>query len=111
VGDDGAVFGHPRGQDALAISPARIETKVNARGLDLYGTKQIRREVLILASELQPGDSGGALVDTGGNVVGVAFAIAPDQPSTAYALGSAELRAVLGVPRGAQVDTGPCIRG
>ncbi|MDQ3898464.1 MAG: trypsin-like peptidase domain-containing protein, partial [Actinomycetota bacterium] len=111
VGDDGAVYGHPGGQDALDISPARIESKINARGLDLYGSRQIRREVLILAAKLAPGDSGGALVDTGGTVVGVAFAIAPDQPATAYALSSTELRAVLSAPRGAQVDTGPCIRG
>jgi hypothetical protein len=44
-------------------------------------------------------------------VVGVAFAIAPDQPATAYALSSAELRAVLAAPRTAAGDTGPCVRG
>jgi len=110
VGDEGAVYGHPRGQDALAISPARIESKVNAQGLDLYGDRRIRRQVLVLAAALEPGDSGGALVDTGGRVVGVAFAVAPDRPATAYALASEELRAVLAVPRGGQVDTGPCVR-
>ncbi len=111
VGDEGAVYGHPRGQDPVAISPARIESRVNAQGLDLYGSRTIRREVLILASALEPGDSGGALVDTAGSVMGVAFAVAPDRPATAYALSSGELRAVLAVPRGAPVDTGPCVRG
>jgi S1-C subfamily serine protease len=111
VGEEGAVFGHPQGQDELAIIPARIENKVNAQGLDLYGSKQIRREVLILASALVPGDSGGALVDTGGSVVGVAFAVAPDEPATSYALSSTELRAVLAVPRSGTVDTGSCLRG
>lgn len=110
VGDEGAVFGHPRGQDALAIIPARVETKVNAQGLDLYGDRQIRRQILILASALEPGDSGGALVDTAGRVVGVAFAVAPDRPATSYALASDELRTVLAVPRGGEVDTGPCVR-
>lgn len=109
-GDEGAVYGHPRGQDALSIKPARIEDKVNARGLDLYGDSAIRRQILILSAALSPGDSGGAVVDTAGRVVGVAFAIAPDKPSTAYALDSDELRAVLEVPRGNQVDTGPCVR-
>lgn len=111
VGEDGAVFGHPQGQDELAVIPARIEDKVNATGLDLYGSKEIRREVLILASLLVPGDSGGALVDTDGAVVGVAFAVAPDKPDTSYALSSAELRAVLAVPRSGTVDTGSCLRG
>ncbi len=110
VGDEGAVYGHPRGQDQLEISPARIETKVNAQGLDLYGDRQIRRQVLVLASALEPGDSGGALVDTAGRVVGVAFAVAPDRPATAYALASEELRTVLAVPRGNPVSTGPCVR-
>ncbi len=110
TGDEGAVYGHPRGQDDLAILPARIESKVNAQGLDLYGEHQIRREVLILAAALVPGDSGGALVDVSGRVVGVAFAVAPDKPATAYALAANELRAVLGAPRADQASTGPCIR-
>ena len=111
VGEQGAVFGHPNGQDPLAVMPARIETKVNAQGLDLYGDKEIRREIFVLASELAPGDSGGALVDTVGEVVGVAFAVAPDRPATAYALSSTELNAVLGVARQGTADTGPCLRG
>jgi S1-C subfamily serine protease len=111
IGADAAVFGHPEGQDALAVIPARVDSRVNAQGLDLYGSKQIRREVLILASALVPGDSGGALVDTSGSVVGVAFAVAPDEPSTSYALSSVELKAVLAVPRTATVDTGTCLRG
>ena len=110
VGDEAAVFGHPRGQDTLVVSPARIETKVSAQGLDLYGNNRVRREVLVLAAALQPGDSGGAVVDVNGAVVGVAFAVAPDKEATAYALSSTELRTVLTVSRDQQVDTGDCIR-
>jgi len=109
-GEQAAVFGHPEGQDALAIIPARIQTKVNAQGLDLYGGSPIRREIFVLAAALEPGDSGGALVDTAGEVVGVAFAVAPDRPTTSYALSSAELRSVLGVARRGTVGTGPCLR-
>jgi S1-C subfamily serine protease len=110
VGDEGAVYGHPRGQDQLAIIPARVESKVNAQGLDLYGDSATRRQVLVLAAALAPGDSGGALVDTAGNVIGVAFAVAPDRSATAYALDSDELRAVLNQPRTNEADTGPCVR-
>ena len=108
-GDEGAVFGHPGGQDPLRIAPARITQRVNAVGRDLYDSHQTKRDVFILASELQAGDSGGALVNPAGAVVGVAFAIAPDRPGTAYALTSTELRAVLAVPRGPRVDSGRCL--
>jgi len=110
AGTSGAVFGHPGGQDALEVSPARIESRVSAMGRDIYNRAATRRDVLILASELAPGDSGGALVDADGDVVGVAFAIAPDRPGTAYALSDRELAAVLALPRTGAVDTGSCLR-
>jgi len=110
TGADGAVFGHPGGQDEVEVSPARIESAIDAVGRDLYGKSTTRREIYILAAQLAPGDSGGALVDGDGEVVGVAFAVAPDQPATAYALATSELTAVLGQPRGDAVDTGPCLR-
>lgn len=110
VGEEGAVFGHPGGQVEVEVSPARITQRVNALGRDIYGGRSSQRDVLVLAANLQPGDSGGALVNTDGEVVGVAFAIAPDEPSTAYALNSTELRDVLNTPRAGAVDTGSCIR-
>jgi S1-C subfamily serine protease len=62
-----------------------------------------------LAADLHPGDSGGPLVDPAGAVVGVAFAIAPDRPGTAYALTSKELDAALAAPRLAAAATGACL--
>jgi S1-C subfamily serine protease len=109
TGQVGAVFGHPGGQDPLRIAPARVTQRVQAVGRDLYDAHQTRRDVFILASELRAGDSGGALVNQAGAVIGVAFAIAPDRPGTAYALASSELRAVLVAPRATQADSGRCL--
>ena len=75
-GDIGAVLGHPGG-GPLEVSPFQVSDEVEAVGRDLYDSKETRRQVLILASDLAPGDSGAALVDPQGKVVGVAFAIAP----------------------------------
>ena len=108
VGATGAVFGHPRGQDEVEVSPAVIRQRVEAVGRDLYDSHSTRRQVYILAAELEPGDSGGGLVDVDGRVVGVAFAIAPDRPGTAYALTDEELTAVIAQPR-RRADTGPCL--
>lgn len=109
VGDRGAVMGHPGGQAQLRIAPAAIRQQVDAVGRDLYDDRSTRRDVFILAAALRPGDSGAALVNQDGQVMGVAFAIAPDQPGTAYAVTSKELRAVLAVPRGNAVSAGPCL--
>ncbi len=109
VGSEGAVFGHPGGQDDLEVSPARIEAAIEALGRDLYGQSTTRRNIYILAAQLERGDSGGALVNPSGEVVGVAFAVAPDQPATAYALATSELEAVLAEPR-VGADTGSCLR-
>ena len=108
VGTQGAVFGHPRGQDKVAVSPAVVRQHVEAVGRDLYDSHTTRRQVFILAADLEPGDSGGPLVDTSGRVVGVAFAIAPDRPGTAYALTDVELRAAIAQPNG-RGATGPCL--
>ncbi len=109
VGTTAGVFGHPRGQMSLEISPAGIRQQVTALDPDLYGVAITRRTVYVLAADLAPGDSGAALVDPEGQVVGVAFAISPDQPGTAYALAVSELRAVLEADREAPASTGPCI--
>jgi S1-C subfamily serine protease len=108
VGGVGAVFGHPEG-GALRAAPFQVGDAVDATGTDIYDEAQTRREVLVLASELQPGDSGAALVDPDGEVVGVAFAIAPDRPGVSYALAMSELEAVLQGDLSRPVDTGGCL--
>ena len=108
VGTKGAVLGYPGG-GPLTVSPFEVRQDVTAVGRDLYDKHETRRKVLILASNLAPGDSGAALVDPGGAVVGVAFAIAPDRPGTSYALDTSELKAALAAPRQARADTGGCL--
>jgi S1-C subfamily serine protease len=115
VGTTVAVFGHPEGQDAVRVAPASIRQQVNAVGRGLYGSGLVRRSVYVLAAALHPGDSGAGLVNADGEVVGVAFATAPDRETTAYALAADELRPLLEVGGEAvaaaavPVDTGPCL--
>lgn len=108
VGEQGAVFGHPQGQNRVREAPAQIQRRVTAVGRDIYGSRLTRRQVYFLASALQPGDSGAPLVDREGTVVGVAFAVAPDRPATSYALTNEELRAALNAPRRA-ANAGRCL--
>jgi S1-C subfamily serine protease len=109
-GEKGAVYGHPGGGD-LRAAPAIISDELVALGRDIYGARETRRDIFVLGSNLRPGDSGAALVDTAGEVVGVAFAIAPDRPGVSYALTDDELRPVLTRASAAttRVSTGGCL--
>jgi S1-C subfamily serine protease len=108
VGDTGGVFGHPGG-GGLEISPFKVGDQITALGTDIYDREDSRRQVLVLASDLAPGDSGAAMIDTQGNVVGIAFAVAPDKPGVAYALALEELREVLAGDLSTARDTGDCL--
>ena len=108
VGTAGGVFGHPGG-GPLEISPFQVGEQITAVGTDIYDSSRSERDVLVLAADLAPGDSGGALVDSRGQVVGVAFAIAPDRPSVAYALAVDEVTAVLSGDLTQERDTGNCL--
>lgn len=108
VGSSGGVFGHPGG-GPLEISPFRVADRIVATGHDIYDRSLTRRDVLVLAADLAPGDSGAALVDPEGRVVGVAFAVAPDRGGVAYALAVDELEAVLATDLTQERDTGGCL--
>jgi S1-C subfamily serine protease len=108
IGGRGAVFGHPEG-GPLTLAPFRVGDKVHALGTDIYDHESTSRLVLVLASDLHPGDSGGALVDSRGDVVGIAFAVSPDRGGVAYALDPSELQPLLATRRRTAVSTGPCV--
>ena len=109
VGQLAAVFGHPEGVDPVRITPARVSTTEYATGPDIYGDHNVKRAILVLASALAHGDSGAALVDTSGQVIGVAFAISADSAGTSYALNTSELQQALTEPRSASASTGRCL--
>ena len=107
VDADGATIGYPGGQNQPRVAPAGIRDDRETVGFDIRNQDRVSRRVLFLAAQLQQGDSGSALIDQSGAVVGVVFAVSPDDPGTAYALHPDELRAALTDSR--TPDTGPCL--
>lgn len=108
-GDRGLVMGFPGG-GPFDPSPFVVGDSVDATGLDIYDRDEVRRHLLVLSSDLAPGDSGSAVLRTDGSVVGVAVAIAPDRPGVAYALDERQLADLLAEPHPARVSTGACTR-
>ena len=109
VGETDAIFGHPFGQAQVEVSPARVLRRVTADVGDIYDRAATPRQILILDSQIDPGDSGAPLVNSAGKVVGVAFAVASLRPSTAFAVAAEEMAPVLARPRTGPVSTGPCL--
>jgi S1-C subfamily serine protease len=109
AGEVAAVFGHPRGQAAIEVSPARVLRRVTTDIGDIYDRPTAPRQILVLNADLEPGDSGAPLVNSAGKVIGVAFGVANLRRSTAFAVASEELGPVLAQSRTGPVSTGPCL--
>jgi S1-C subfamily serine protease len=107
-GDEGAVIGYPGGQPDPRVTAVRVQQRRTAVGRDIHNTAETRREILFLAATLRQGDSGAPVIDGDGRVVGLVFAVSPDQPTTAYALDRSEIDAILVAPR-VTGATGRCL--
>lgn len=108
VGDAGLVMGFPGG-GPFAPSPFQVGERLPATGFDIYERSLVERDLLVLSSALEPGDSGGAVLRDDGSVIGVAMAIAPDRAGVAYALASDEVSDLLGRTTSESADTGACM--
>ena len=108
-GDQAVVAGFPGG-GPYRLVPARVRETVNARGPDIYHSKQVTREVYSLYADVEPGNSGGPLLSPDGDVYGVVFAKSLDDADTGYALTADEARDVVRAGRSAtrEVDTDTC---
>lgn len=104
----GGVFGHPGGEP-LRIAPYRVARALTATGRDIYTSGETERDVLELAANLRPGDSGSPIVDPDGLVAGIAFAVARDRDDVAYALAPSEVQAVIDGRASTSVTTGACL--
>ena len=106
----GAIEGYPL-SGPFAIRAARIGQTRVVISQDAYGRGPVRRRITAFRGRVQPGNSGGPLVDIAGRVSGTVFAEADRRRarSGGYAVPNAVVRRVLASAR-APVGTGPCAR-
>ncbi len=111
-GTQAALLGYPEDR-GLTIGAAGVTEEVTAIGKDIYNNGSVTRGVYALDATVLPGNSGGPLLGSGGQVIGVVFSRSTVYPNVGYALTSPGVlsRVQQAEPRHAAVSTGPCISG
>ena len=107
--DDAAVLGYPN-DGPYNVQAARIRGEQRLRSPDIYGSGTVVREVFSIRSLVRPGNSGGPLLSTDGDVYGVIFAASVTDRDTGYALTADQVSesAAQGLTNNREVGTGDC---
>jgi S1-C subfamily serine protease len=107
-GSQAAVLGYPQ-DGPFRVRAARLARAQTVLSSDAYGRGPVRRSVLPFRGLVQPGNSGGPLVDSAGRVAGTVFAATTSGPRGGYAVPADVVRKAL-ADAGSPVSTGPCTR-
>jgi S1-C subfamily serine protease len=97
---DAVVAGFPE-DGPYSATAVRVRGAERARGPDIYQDANVTREIYALRGQVEPGNSGGPLLDRDGQVAGVVFGKAVNDASTGYALTAAQVDAAATAGRAA----------
>lgn len=90
AGSQAAFAGYPHG-GPFQSKPASVQGVTTAMVPDIYGQNPAPEKIYQLAGDVQPGNSGGPLLNDAGEVVGVIFAKATDNTAVGYAFTPSEI--------------------
>jgi S1-C subfamily serine protease len=108
--EDGvAILGYPQ-DGPFNVQPGRIRAEQRLRSPNIYGDGTVIREVFSLRGLVRPGNSGGPIVSSAGEVVGVVFAASVTDRDTGYAITADQVArsATIGISNDSPVSTGEC---
>jgi uncharacterized membrane protein required for colicin V production len=106
-GTEAAVIGFPE-NGPLAFTPARLGRSGTVISRDAYGRGPVQREMTPFRADVRSGNSGGPVVDLGGDVVTTVFAASTgSQPQNGLGIPNPIVAGALAGEL-AETDTGPC---
>jgi S1-C subfamily serine protease len=111
-GTSATVVGYPENHP-LTVVAARIGQALTVGGPDIYQTGSVNRQIYPIRAQVLPGNSGGPLLSTAGEVYGVVFAASTYYQDVGYALTAAEVEsdADAGMYKYSPVSTETCQGG
>jgi S1-C subfamily serine protease len=111
AGTAAAFAGYPHG-GPFQSKPATVQGISTVLVPDIYGNNPVPDEVYKIAGDVQPGNSGGPLLTTGGQVAGVIFAKTTSNAALGFAIPMIDLRPVVNEAPAlsAAVSSGQCIQ-
>ena len=111
AGSAAAFAGYPHG-GPFQSKPATVQDIATVLVPDIYGNNAVPEDVYRLAGDVQPGNSGGPLLTTDGQVAGVVFAKATTESSLGFAITMNDLARWRPRRRAwaAAVSSGQCIK-
>jgi S1-C subfamily serine protease len=109
TGDNAIVVGYPL-NGPFTPKSARIRDVRDIRGPNIYENRTVVRQIYTIRSTVRSGNSGGPLLAQNGQVLGIIFAAAVDDPETGFALTAEEASgdAQAGQALTGSVNTGAC---
>ncbi|GGC75851.1 MarP family serine protease [Hoyosella rhizosphaerae] len=109
-GTEAVVVGYPGGGPYTA-NAVRVRDVLDLTGPDIYQATTVNREVYTVRGTIRQGNSGGPLLDADGNIIGVVFGAATDDPETGFVLTNREVAPHLNAAFSAvtPVGTGACV--
>lgn len=109
TGTPAIVVGYPL-DGPYTANGVRVREDISLRGPNIYDSQTVVRDVYTVRGSVRSGNSGGPMVDVGGQVLGVVFGAAVDNSETGFVLTAQEVASELvqAAQLSRAVSTGRC---